>query len=336
MDKKQAEQLKEILRSEFLPLFVGLRDELKAVKKLQSDLLAKEPPDIQKTEVVNTPEPIKEVGISNLPEVQKVEVTNQPEPIKEVSIANIAPMFGAIHQSFKDGVKLLLDTLKNNWNDAKANVFDVRVQNIEKHPDTIKVSNFKDFKQDFPERIKISNSQPSEAVPVILTDRDRKNFYNAVQQLYFANDTNLARLEKAMREVEINIDQLDVNTDEIEAKLDTIIALLQSMGGSGVAKQFFGELSVAGSTESVIASYLVPVGKVFTISGLYCEGDDDGLFRLYLDSTKVWQGRNAWTERNVKAGMSLIAVAGVTIYLKVLNLRTITRNFSGMFYGDEL
>lgn len=329
MDELQEKKLKEILKSEFLPLFVGLRAELKALNTTVGAILSKEPPEVIKAEITNTPEPVREVGVVNLPEIQKVELTNAPEKITEVSVNNVEPLFRSWHKGFAEGLLKLQTFIKKTAADGAKATYKVDIQNPTKFPKEIKVSNLKDIvipKVEIPTSVKISNYAPSEAIPVILTKSDRKKFYEAFQQMYVGNDVNLQRVIDAIN----NTGDLTL----IETLLAQILAALGGVGGE--IKQFFGELNVAGNTEITLTSYLVPLGKTFNLQGVSGEGDDDGAFRIYVDATKIWQGRIAWTTRTVSLEILRKVVAGETIYLKVLNLRPVARNFSGTIYGTEL
>lgn len=98
----------------------------------------------------------------------------------------------------------------------------------------------------------------------------------------------------------------------------------------------FGEASVASSTESLLTSTTVAVGKRLRLHGVFGEGGTDGIFRLYVDSVKVWQARNSWTTRDVTATLEVEANEGEVIELKVENQKGNTNSFSGGFYGYEL
>lgn len=79
-------------------------------------------------------------------------------------------------------------------------------------------------------------TEPKDAIPVVLTDKFKEEFYDALKSLpvYFGGGSNIDTTKLATKELqqqlidainnlEINIDTLDINTDEIEEKLDTII-----------------------------------------------------------------------------------------------------------------
>jgi hypothetical protein len=111
----------------------------------------------------------------------------------------------------------------------------------------------------------------------------------------------------------------------------------ESIGLSGkTLHEDFGEAAVPPSTESTLASIIVPVGKKIRLRGVHAEGDDDGIFRIYVNAQKKWQARNAWTNRNVNFIIELEAVAGDTIYLKAYNPKGSVKNYSGSIYGYEI
>jgi len=104
---------------------------------------------------------------------------------------------------------------------------------------------------------------------------------------------------------------------------------------NGVLSRSFGEVSVVTATETTLCSLLVPPTKFVRLAGVYGEGKVDGIFRLYVDTTKIWQARNAWTERNVDSTVQFDALAGETIYLKVLHNNGVNQIFTGSFWGYE-
>lgn len=99
----------------------------------------------------------------------------------------------------------------------------------------------------------------------------------------------------------------------------------------------FGEdLAVVPSTETTLATYTVPALKTFHLKHIVAEGNDDGIFRVYKNSTKVWQGRNAWTERVISSDVDVVGNASDVFTLKVVNTRATNRAYSGALYGTEL
>jgi hypothetical protein len=354
MDDKQQKQLKEILKSEFLPLFVGLREELKTLNELTQTLVEKEPPDIQKAEVVNQPQPQEEIAVRNFPDIQKVEVTNHVEPVRSVSVLNLK---GALNEQTKTTVGRIEEITKaigGVWKDLKQSVLKVHVQNPVSFPKSIRVSNLEDIqipKVEIPKSVTIANSTPAEAIPVVLTKRDRKNFYDAFQQMYVANDVNLERIVKAIQQVEIG--EVNVNLDEIEALIGTTNYLLSSYESGSLLSQIvdqlndivavirgeedagfaYGEQTVAGNDTAELCSFVVPNGRSCELKGVNCEGENDGLFILTVDGTEIWRGRNSWTNRTISANLMYATSSEQVVALSVTNLKNQASSFSGNFYG---
>ena len=118
---------------------------------------------------------------------------------------------------------------------------------------------------------------------------------------------------------------------DIEADLDE----LEELSGKTLI-QAYGSASVPSSTESSLATTTIATGKKLRIKGIYGEGGTDGMFKLYVNSVQVWQGRNAWTTRNVNASMEYEGGASEVVELKVENLKGSTHTFTGGFFGYEL
>lgn len=102
----------------------------------------------------------------------------------------------------------------------------------------------------------------------------------------------------------------------------------------GTLTEDFGEVSVPNNTETVLATFSVPASKFVRIAGVYGEGGTNGIFRLYIDSTKIWQARNAWTSRNVFSSRQYDAQAAEVVQLRVIHQST-THTFSGAIWGYE-
>lgn len=222
MEKDQEKKLKELLRGEFLPLFVGLRTELKSLGEQLEKLIGKAPPEVQKTEITNLPENIKEITVSNLPEIQKTEITNFPEPVKEVEIKNLSGIHTAL-----DGLKFIWEmgvgSIIKGFKDLREAVFKVNVENQIEFPKSIRVENLNEIAKAeptvIPTQFKISNSQPDEAVPVILTTADRKSFYNAIQQVLAGNDVDLSGVKSRLDDVVTAIENIEVTATIGEADI---------------------------------------------------------------------------------------------------------------------
>jgi hypothetical protein len=130
--------------------------------------------------------------------------------------------------------------------------------------------------------------------------------------------------------------KLAVDPDgKLISSADVDLGELEELTGKVVFNRF-GEASVAGATETSLCTITVPTGKKYRVHGVFGEGGTDGIFRLFVDGTKVWQGRNAWTSRSLVAKLEVEANADWVIELKVENQKNTTNPFSGGFYGYEL
>lgn len=130
-----------------------------------------------------------------------------------------------------------------------------------------------------------------------------------------------------IKNIEVEVNPLSPITVTVET--------LEELAGD-VLKQDFGEvLLVAPSTETTLASLTVATGKILRLRGVFGEGKVDGIFRLFVDSTKRWQSRNAWTDRNVNGIIEVDATAGQIITLKVIHSNALSKPFSGSIYAYE-
>src|SRR3990170_2774220 len=221
MDKEQEKKLKEVLKGEFLPLFVGLRNELKNLGIQLEQLILKAPPEIQKTEVTNQITPSVNMVVDNFPDIQKTEITNYPEPVKEIDVKKIDDVIGATK-----GTNILLGSVWKAITEGLANlknsILKVEVQNQQEFPKSIRIDNLDEIAKAepvvIPQQFKISNSQPSEAIPVVMTTADRKSFYNAIQQVIAGNDIDLSGVKSLLADIKTAVQNIDItiNAGDIE------------------------------------------------------------------------------------------------------------------------
>ena len=73
-----------------------------------------------------------------------------------------------------------------------------------------------------------------------------------------------------------------------------------ALGGNNAVARY-GSVTAVPSTEILIATYTVPAGTTGLLKGVFGEGGTDGIFKLYVNSSAIWQARNAWTERFVSS-----------------------------------
>jgi hypothetical protein len=112
---------------------------------------------------------------------------------------------------------------------------------------------------------------------------------------------------------------------------DPTIALT---GSTAVEK--FGSVTAVPAVEILIATYTVPAGTTALLKGVFGEGATDGIFKLYVNSTAIWQDRNAWTQRGVQSPIEKTLATGDIVELKVTNQKVVNHTFTGGFYVYEL
>ncbi len=205
MDEKiLKEQLKKALKSELAPLLIGLRNEVEKIGKI-FEKAEKARPDIQKTEITNHPE---------APETQSVHVENPTKEVKitnpqtEIAVKGIKGLFGNLYNKIAQGDNLLVKAILQVETALKSHIFKVQIQNQLKLPEVLKVE--EQNKQEPPtvQRVKIENSMPDEALPVKLTTRDGKKFYDALLQV--TGGTNLQGVKKKLDEIITTLQNLDI------------------------------------------------------------------------------------------------------------------------------
>jgi hypothetical protein len=113
------------------------------------------------------------------------------------------------------------------------------------------------------------------------------------------------------------------------------VQLVKELAGSVLIERH-GSANISTLAEITVATFTVGAGKYVRVKAEWGEGDADGLFKLYIDGSVVWEGRNNWCNRNIQGMMEYQADAGEVIALKVTNLHTTTKDFTGGFYGYEL
>jgi len=179
-------QFKEAIKAELKPLFLALRNDNKATRKIMRLLIAESKktrsvnidkqkfPEVQKVETTN---PQKEVAVSNFPEAVKVKGIRS-------YFRNLGNKIEQIEDKRNEGLQRLISGVTKA---VKTHVFKVAVENQTevKFPKVQKVDFtqevYKLLKQAEVQRVKIENSTPDEAVPVVLVDKMKKRFYEVLQ-----------------------------------------------------------------------------------------------------------------------------------------------------------
>ena len=125
--------------------------------------------------------------------------------------------------------------------------------------------------------------------------------------------------------VNLDFDNITINIDELEKLL-----------GKDLVQEWGELLALAPATETTVVSYTPGLGETVRIKGVFADGENDGLIKLYIDGSVVWQARNAWTERNTPILMEAQALEGEVIELKITNLKNQNSDYSGGFYGYKI
>lgn len=220
MEDKERE-LRKALKAELLPPLLGLRNEIKKLGDILVEIKNQQPPEIIKTEIINQREPLKEVAISNFPETSKVEILN---PTKEVEVKGIGSFFEKFFEgtsALSGGIVTLSLAIRKEIKELADKVFRVEVTNQKDNSDIVEA--IKNIKQEppiinIPNGVRITNSEPNEAIPVILTSHDKKRFYTALQQVIAGNDVNLDKVIKAIENISVDINAGDIEIGAVEIK----------------------------------------------------------------------------------------------------------------------
>ena len=112
---------------------------------------------------------------------------------------------------------------------------------------------------------------------------------------------------------------------------------LEDLSGN-VLVESYGEITAIGpTTETLITSFTATTGKVTRIKGITGTGTGCATFRLYVNSVQKYEGRIAWTQRNINPIIEVEALAGQLVELKVEHEDTgKTYDFQGSVWGYEL
>jgi hypothetical protein len=329
-----SKEYNKALKQEVSPLLIGLRNEIKNLIAEVALLRAERKAQDTETATVVVDNPVKSVDIRNpAPDYSQhlenveVAVDEQTERL-ERSLVN----FGEYMKSTGFGMQTLFKQLKDK-------VFAVEIKN----PTTeVTVKNLADIKIDVPTSVRISNSTPSEAIPVILTSKDRKRFYEVLTALSDAG----AKANVSVGDINANLDEVEAVLTSILAYLDTTLTqsladlqeqVLQSSTGLGaydINVHVANSDTILGGQNLTVCTYTVPSGNFrFVIQGVGGEGLDDGLWELWVDGTSVWRGRNSWTNRTLFSALNFDAPVGAVVSLQVENTKNQPSDYSGMFFG---
>lgn len=224
-DKKENKTFKAALKSVIAPLLIVIRREQKETNKKLDDLKESRP-EVQKTEVTNLQ---KEIEVTNFPKQIKAEITN---PQKEVEVKGIAGYFRDVTKtvgaSFTKSITYLVDETRKGFKDLKDNTFKVTVTNQKdvKFPKVQDVALkeldqiLEALKQRVVQRVKIENSTPGEAIPVVLTNKDKRRFYDTLLQI--TGGTNLDNVKRKLDEIITVLENLDVTINAGDIQIGAV------------------------------------------------------------------------------------------------------------------
>ena len=260
-------KLKAALASEISPLLIGLRNEIKALNELAARIAAKEPPDVQAVEVQNDPraelterlEAVRKATQEAGEATQKAVADFTQKLLVEISAGedlSRAVMRGVREDvraegeqgrgAFAKAIEAMGAGIVKTMLQLKTAIWRVEITNPPelKLPDVIKAEITNQPEEPAERRVRIVNEKPEEAVPVVLTSKDRKRFYEVMIALSgigggesLANIAgllqqiiqNTADIELKADTININLDQLEGFVDQLEAFTDGIEGLLTTI-----------------------------------------------------------------------------------------------------------
>ena len=108
----------------------------------------------------------------------------------------------------------------------------------------------------------------------------------------------------------------------------------ENLEGKSVQNYFGSNAAVVPSSETTLVSHTSTKNEI--LKYVYGSGETDGRFKLYVNSTAIWNDRNAWTQRGIDKKIEKQLVSGDVVDLKVTNLKITNHLFSGGFDIYEL
>ena len=322
MDEKQ-------LTKELLPYFIGLRNDLKAIGDKLNTLNDKQPPEITKAEVLNFPEQVREVSVIN--QIQEIAITNPVKAVEIIGLPEFAEkLYTALNQQGIDipksigGLQELIRTQLVPLGDKTFKV-EVLNQKDTKFPSVQKVEITNPIPP--PKAFRITNSEPDEAIPVILTDKTGMKFYDALSTMIGTfTDIDLSRTNKLLADINKNIEDLEINIGDVNVNMDD----LEALNGANPFHSY-DTADIVGNFETDLVTYTVPTGKKARIKVIHATGGSDCELTLKIGNNVVHKSRSAWNDRNISSNFEgLEATAGQVVKITILHNETPNQTF----YGD--
>jgi hypothetical protein len=307
------------------------------VSNIEEGVTIKNFPDTQKVEVKNLPEPVEEVAVKNFPKEFKVEVKNFPEQQKvekiKVEVVNEVKVKEPKWYVKPWKMSTFFNKLEEMW---------IRLQR--RATDRIVTTTY-EVEAD-------KHKNPKEALAVRLVDKKGEFIDKIIPTIHvsppggggggggdaswMANVANQETMIDLLQDIKTNTASITVHIDSLTVELDETEELL----GKNLVEQFAEATGVASGSEYTLISITVPALTApltkYRIKRVFCEGNRDGIFRIYVNSTKKWQSRNAWTQRGVGIDMNIDASPGDVITLKVYHNNLLASDYSGRLEIYEL
>lgn len=269
-DDKKEKNFKAALKSVVAPLLIVIRREVKEGNKKLLEYFEKRP-DVQKTEVTNQQ---KDIEVSNFPEKIKAEITN---PQKEVEVKGLTKSLSTNVKSIVNKLSTTADSIVKSLTEStdevktfiKSHTFKVEVENqkeikfpkmqgVKLSADDMKIL-IKGIKQEV-QRVQIENSTPGEAIPVVLTNKEKRRFYDLTLQI--TGGTNMARVVEAINNISVDISPGDIQIGSVEIKDDDTDTRLsvENDGGKNAAFVQSNSMSLE-ATQILIKDLLTALSK---------------------------------------------------------------------------
>jgi hypothetical protein len=207
-------------------------------------------------------------------------------------------------------------------------VHEVKVKNQAEFPSKMKVE-----VTNHPKAItdlRVTNSKPSEAIPVRLVNSTGKKFYEALMTA--VHDIDLSKTNRLLGEIRdsqgnitLNAGNISLNTDGLEMLLGKVAI---SVGGNEIS-------SVSGEGDiTPWASYTVPVGKTFLIKGVSVTAMGEGTFQLQVNNgLLLWHGVPSWTQRTIVAPIEHSVQSGDFINMHLISNANTLSLYTAQFWG---
>lgn len=215
---KEHKALAEAIVSGLMPFFVQQKDKTEELEKsignfkeennenikiLEKTILSKNNNDIVESikkfeEDIETTKPVKVKNLHGLEQAQELvakEISNLSIELKSINETHLLCTTEKT-KAIEDAFLSFANQINASIEKALSSTLKVEVQNQKSFPEKITtiVSNLSEIV--FPKSIKISNTDPKEAVPVRLVDRNGKKFYDAIFEVVTKNgEINLSKLD---------------------------------------------------------------------------------------------------------------------------------------------